>query len=55
MPGYTTYRTTAPGLVRLARTNGAANAGFLSLILSAGFAFDRLAGILITVVENLAK
>lgn len=55
MPGYTTYRTTAPALVRLARTNGTANAGFLALILSAGFAFNHLAGILMNVSKNLAK
>lgn len=55
MPGYQTYRTTAPALVRLARTKEAANAGFLSLILAAGFAIDRLASVLLTVVENFSK
>lgn len=55
MPGYQTYRTAAPALVRLARTSGAANVGFLAMILSSGFAVDRLVGILITVVENFAK
>ena len=55
MPSYQTYRTAAPALLRLARSTGAANAGFLTLILAAGFAIDRLAGVLITVVENFAK
>lgn len=55
MPGYQTYRTAAPALVRLARTQEAVNAGFLTLILAGGFAIDRLAGVLMTVVENFAK
>ncbi len=55
MPGYQTYRTAAPMLVRLIRTREAANAGFLALILAAGFAIDRLAGVLLTVVENFSK
>lgn len=55
MPGYQTYRTAAPALVRLARTQGVANAAFLALIIAAGFAIDRLAWILMTVLENLAK
>lgn len=55
MPGYQTYRTAAPALVRLARTQVAVNAGFLVLILAAGFAVDRLAGVLLTVLENFSR
>lgn len=55
MTGYTKHRTATPALVRLARTQAAANAGFLTLILAAGFAVDRLAGVLLTVLENFAK
>lgn len=52
MPGYITYRTTAPALVRLARTRAAVNAGFLILFLATGFAVDRLLDILFTVLEK---
>ena len=55
MRGYQTSRTVAPTVVRLARTSAVANAAFLALILSAKFAIDRLAGILIIVMENLTK
>jgi len=55
MTKYTTYRTTAPALVRLARSKPAAEAGFVALILLAGFALDRLAGIVLTVLENFTK
>lgn len=55
MPGYTTYRTTAPALVRLARSKPATEAGFVTLILLAGFALDGLAGIVLTVLENFTK
>jgi hypothetical protein len=55
MPGYQTYRTAAPALVRVMRGQAVVNTGFLALILAAGFAIDRLAGTLIIVVENFAK
>jgi len=54
MPEYQTYRTEAPALVRLARSAGAANAGFFTLILAGGFAVDRLLGVLFTVLENFS-
>ena len=55
MPGYQTFRTTAPALVRLARTRAAANVGFLAMVLAAGFAIDRLLSVLFTVLENFTK
>jgi len=55
LAGYTTYRTAAPALVRLARHRVAAEAGFITLVLAAGFALDRLACIILTVLENFAK
>ena len=55
LAGYATYRTTAPVLVRLARTQATAHAGFLALILAGGFAVDRLAGVLIFIVESFSK
>ncbi len=55
MTGYTTYRTTAPAFVRLARTKPAAEAGFVTLILLAGFALDGLAEIVLTVLKNFTK
>jgi len=55
MTGYTTHRTSAPALVRLARSKPAAEAGFVALILLAGFALDGLASITLTVLENFAK
>ncbi|MDN4061455.1 hypothetical protein QPK31_24850 [Massilia sp. YIM B02769] len=55
MPGYTIYRTTAPAVVRLARSKPAAEAGFITLILLAGLALDGLAGIVLTVLENITK
>lgn len=55
MPGYQIYRTAAPTLVCLARTPAAANAGFLAMIIAAGFAIDRLLGVLLTVLENFTR
>jgi len=55
LAGYTTYRTSAPALVRLARHRAAAEAAFIALVLCAGFALDRLAGVVLTVMENFAK
>jgi len=55
MTGYTTYRTTAPALVRLARSKSAAEVGFVALILLAGFALDGLASVILTVLERFAK
>ena len=55
MPGYTAYRTAAPTWLRLARHRAAAEAGFIALVLGAGFALDRLAGVILTVLENFAK
>ncbi|MGG7603511.1 hypothetical protein [Massilia sp. BKSP1R2A-1] len=55
MPGYQTFRTAAPALVRLARTRAAANAGFLAMILVGGFVIDRLFGVLLTVLEIFTK
>jgi len=55
MTGYTVHRTTAPALVRLARSKSAAEAGFVTLILLAGLALDGLAGIVLTVLENFTK
>ena len=54
MPGYQTYRTATPALVRLARSRAAGNVGFLTLILAGGFAVDRLLGVLFTVLENFS-
>ena len=54
MTGHTIYRTTAPALVRLARHRAAAEAGFITLVLAAGFALDRLAGVVLTVLERLS-
>lgn len=54
MPGYQTFRTAAPALVRLARTRGAANAGFLTLFLAGGFAVDRLLGVLLIVLDKFS-
>lgn len=53
--GYTTHRTAAPALIRLARSKPAVEAGFIALVLGASFAVDRLAGIVLTVMENFAK
>jgi hypothetical protein len=55
LAGYTTYRTAAPALVRLARHRAAAEAAFIALVLGAGFALDRLAGVVIAVFEQFAK
>ena len=55
MTGYTTHRTTAPALVRLARSKPAAEAGFVTLILLAGFALDGLAGVVLTVAARFAN
>lgn len=55
LAGYTTYRTSAPALVRLARHRVAAEAGFIALVLAAGFALDRLAGVVIAVFEQFSK
>ena len=55
MPGYTIYRTSAPALVRLARSKPAAEAGFVTLILLAGLALDGLAGVVLTVVARFAN
>lgn len=55
LAGYTTYRTAAPALVRLARHRAAAEAAFIALVLAAGFALDRLAGVVFTVMENFSK
>lgn len=55
LAGYTAYRTSAPALLRLVRSKPAAEAGFIALILSAGFALDRLAGVILTVLENFTK
>lgn len=54
MTGYTTHRTAAPAIVRLARSKPAAEAGFIALTLAAGFALDRLAGVILTVLEKFA-
>ena len=55
MPGYTTYRTAAPAWVRLARGSAATNAGFLALILGAGYAVDRLVWVLMTALKGLTQ
>lgn len=55
MPGYQTYRTAAPAWLRLARGSAATNAGFLALVLGAGFAIDRLAWVLVTVFRGFAQ
>lgn len=54
MTGHTIYRTAAPAWLRLARHRVAAEAGFIALILAAGFALDRLAGVILTVLEKFA-
>lgn len=51
MTGYTTHRTAAPALIRLVRSKPAAEAGCIALVLGAGFALDRLAGIVIAVFK----
>jgi len=55
MTGHTIHRTAPPMVVRLARHRAATEAGFIALVLGAGFALDRLAGIVLTVLENFAK
>lgn len=55
MTGHTIHRTAAPALIRLARHRVAAEAGFITLVLAAGFALDHLAGVILTVLENFAK
>lgn len=51
----TTYRTAAPAWLRFARHRAAAEAGFIALVLAAGFALDRLAGVVLIVLENFSK
>lgn len=55
LAGYTAYRTSAPALLRLLRSKPAAEAGFIALILSTGFALDRLAGVVITVADRFVS
>jgi hypothetical protein len=55
MTGHTIYRTAAPAWRRVARHRAAAEAGFIAAILAAGFVLNRLAGVVLTALENFAK